>query len=71
MKRGVSHTCLPSGTNAQYVLCAAPVRKARPQARSASRTGDHEHRQPSRSFVPTRRSATDLMPGLLGDSVTC
>jgi len=47
----VSHTCLTSGTNAQYVLCEAPGSKARPQARR------NEHRKPRRSFVTTRRFA--------------
>ena len=46
-----------SGTNAQCVLSELPVRKARPQARR------DEHRQPSRSFMPTHRVA--------GGSATC
>jgi hypothetical protein len=48
------------------VLSELPARKARPQARSASRTGDHEHRQPSRSFMPTRRVAGGLVAGSAG-----
>jgi hypothetical protein len=57
-----------SGTNAQCLLGVAPVRTARPQART------QEHRQPRRSFVPTQPRSRwcvphcPLVPGLL-DSI--
>ena len=47
------------------LLCADRESKARPQART------QEHRKPSRSFMPSRRSNHHQLPGLLGDSVTC
>lgn len=54
MKRGTN------GTNAQCVLSGLPVRKARAQACR------HEHRQPSRSFMPTQPRSRFPATGAVG-----
>jgi hypothetical protein len=49
VKRGVSHTCPPSGTNAQYVLCETP--EAKPTPSLAAKTWS-EKRSVGWCFMP-------------------